>query len=95
MFAEKTIEVCVKDHTGDRSGQVYLGLNRTIGQVRPQILEPLSLDLQDDVGQPITYVLANDSLPAKPYLADNQYVGEVLVAGQTVRVVPEIIAGVE
>jgi len=93
MFSEKTIEVSVKDHTGDISARVHLAVDRTIAQVRPQILEPLSLHLEAGAGQPVTYVLANDSLPEKPYLSDNQYVGEVLADGQVVRVLPEIVAG--
>jgi hypothetical protein len=93
MQGEKTIEVNVKDHTDSRSGQVYLDVGRTIAQVRPQILETLVMESAYDSGPETTYAFYNDSDQAKPYLQDSQYVGEVLSPGQTVRVVPQIIAG--
>jgi hypothetical protein len=67
--------------------------NRTVAQVRPQILERLAMPAVYDSGEAITYALYNDSDEVKPYLQDTQYVGEVLRAGQTVRIVPQIIAG--
>lgn len=94
MLAEKTIEICVKDHTNDRSAQIRLGVHRTIGQVRPQILEPLAVALEDDSGEPITYALYNLSHEDKPYLQDIHRVGQVLSNGQTIQAIPEIIAGV-
>lgn len=94
MFVEKTIEVCVKDHTDDRSAQIRLGVDKTIGQVRPQILEPLAAPLEDDSGEPITYVLYNLSHEDKPHLQDTQTVGQVLADGHVVQAVPEIIAGI-
>lgn len=94
MTGEKTIEVWANDFTGDRSEQIRLNTRRTIAQVRPQILERLAMPLEDDAGEPISYALFNDSIEAKPYLQDEQFVGEVLTEGQTVRAVPEIIAGV-
>jgi|GEM_PF-6831540 len=93
MKVEK-IAVWAKDFTGDRVAQVRLNCQRTIAQVRPQILESLYMALEDDSGEPITYALFNDSLESKPYLQDVQCVGEVLAEGQTVRAVPEIVAGV-
>lgn len=94
MTGEKTIEVWANDFTGDRSAQIRLNTRRTIAQVRPQILERLAMPLEDDAGEPISYALFNDSVDSKPYLQDAQSVGEVLTEGQSVRVVPEIIAGV-
>ncbi len=94
MLAESTIEVCVRDHTDLRSGLVRLGTDETIGQVRPRLMERLAMPLEDDAGEPISYALYNESHENKPYLEDPQRVWQVLDEGQTVRVVPEIIAGV-
>jgi hypothetical protein len=94
MLAENTIEIHVRDHTDLRAGLVRLGTEETIGQVRPQIVERLAMPLEDDAGEPISYALYNESHESKPYLEDSQRVWQVLDEGQTVRVVPEIIAGV-
>jgi hypothetical protein len=93
MLSERTIEVCVRDHTDLCSGLVRLGTDETIGQVRPRFVESLAMQFEDDAGNPISYALYNDSHENKCYLQDTQIVGQALSEGQTVRVIPEIIAG--
>ena len=94
MLEESTIDVCVRDHTDLRSGSVRLGTHETIGQIRPRLVERLAMPLEDDAGESISYALYNDSHEKKPHLEDSKEVWQVLNQGQTVRVVPEIIAGV-
>jgi len=95
MLSQKSIEVNVRDHTDLRCGRVRLAVNETIAQIRPQILERLAMPLEDNRGEPISYTLCNESHVNQPYLQDSQRVGQVLVEGQTVRAIPQIIAGVQ
>jgi hypothetical protein len=88
-----TIGVRVRDHSGDHEAHMKLRTSRTIGQVRPRILDRLALSEQESNGEPITWALYNDSVRSKPYLQDGQIVGDVLDDGHTLRVVPEITAG--
>jgi len=86
----------VSDMTGDRRTSLRLPGNRTIAQVRPQVLEalwPTGPDwLEDDRGE-TTWNLYNISAPGEPLLADTDRVADVLRSGQEVRVEPNMIAG--
>jgi hypothetical protein len=93
MRGMNTIGVRVRDHSGDHEAHMNLRTSRTIGQVRPRILDRLALSEQESNGEPISWALYNDSVRSKPYLQDGQIVGDVLDDGHTLRVVPEITAG--
>jgi hypothetical protein len=93
MPGMNTIGVRVRDHSGDNEARMRLRTGRTIGQVRPRILDRLALSEREGSGEPITYAFYNETAREKPYLQDNQVVGDVLVDGETLRVVPEITAG--
>ncbi len=93
MSGMNTIGVRVRDHSGDNEARMRLRTGRTIGQVRPRILDRLVLSEQEGNGEQITYALYNDSEQTKPYLRDSETVGDVLRDGQTLRIVPEITAG--
>jgi len=88
------LNVQVKDLTGDRCQRVRLPAGATIGQVRPQIVETLCLPENDFDGQPITWVLYNESVETMPVLSDVERVGDALQDEQVVRVIPNVIAGV-
>lgn len=83
----------VKDFTGDRSRRMRLPAEATIGHVRPQIIESLDLPDREFAGEPVTWVLYNESAEDMPVLSDTETVGDVLADDQVVRVVPNIIAG--
>ena len=93
MPGMNTIGVRVRDHSGDNEAHMRLRASRTIGQVRPRILDRLALSEQEANGEPITYAIYNDSAHGKPYIQDSQIVGDVLSDGETLRIVPEITAG--
>ncbi len=100
MAGMSTIGVRVRDHTGDLEGPARLQRDRTIGQSRPTILESLgSLEDRDNVNENSesateeeTFSIYNESDQLR-YLQDGEIVGDVLCDGQTLRVVPEIMAG--
>ncbi len=87
-----TIEV--SDCTGNRRQQVHLPAAATIGQIRPQLVEALSLDDEDLSGERISWILYNVSVKDYPILSDPQIARDVLQNGHEVRVVRNIIAGV-
>ena len=93
MSSESSVSIQVRDHTDDRQATMRLIASRTIAQVRPRILERLALPLEEESGEAIWYSLFNDSDQAKPYLHDAKVVGDALTDGQTVRAIPEIVAG--
>lgn len=81
------------DYKCERRAQVSVPATSTVAQVRPQILESLCLPRQEYGGEEVTWLLSNDSAPNRPLLADSDVVRDVLRTGQTVKVIPNMIAG--
>ncbi|MBE3132588.1 MAG: hypothetical protein IMZ55_03885 [Acidobacteria bacterium] len=85
------VEFLATDCTGDRQAAISVPEDRTVGQVRPQVLEGLRLG--DGGREAVTWWLYNTSVPENRLLSDNEVVRDVIRPGHTVRVVPNIVAG--
>jgi len=86
----------VSDLTGDRRRGLRVSAERTIAQVRPQVLQALWPDGSDWLGSDqaeTTWSLYNVSVPGEPQLLDGDRVGDVLQDGQEIRVEPTMTAG--
>ncbi len=88
---EKTISFNVTDCTGSRREKLTVPANKTVRQVRPQILESLVLEENEFDNEPVTWTLYRSD-PEK-VLSDTDVVRDVIKENQTVMPVRNIVAG--
>ena len=88
---EKTISFDVRDMTGSRRERLSVPVDRTIGQVRPQIIESLGLSDNEFDDEPATWTLYRSD--PEQVLSDTDIVGDVIKEDQTVMPVENIVAG--
>jgi len=89
----ETISLNLTECTSSRHETLEVGVEQTVGQIRPQIIESLGLSETDFGGDPVTWVLYNESDPSRQVLSDTDLVGDVLKEGETIMTVPNIIGG--
>jgi len=90
------LRIKVSDMTGDRHTSLRLPANRTVAQVRPQVLEalwPTGPDWLEDERADTTWNLYNISCCPERPLVDSDRVGDVLSNGHEIRVEPNMTAG--
>jgi len=92
-LAEDSVTITVQDVTGEKEHEVSYGVDRTIGELveDPRVLQEVDLPAVGSGTSGVTYGARRER--DELLLSSEDKLGDVLRDGESVRLLPQIVAG--